>query len=113
MVRNPLEVIPSMINMAHQIWHSTINVEAGYPLQDQVYETVKFFYNYPLARLEQAPQNSYVAINYEDLVRQPGRVIQTIYRLFGFEITPKFLQVLREEDDKVKSYKSSHVYSLD
>jgi len=61
MVRSPLKVIPSMINMAHEIWHSTINVEAGYPLQGKVYETAKLFYNYPLARLEQAPQNSRVS----------------------------------------------------
>ena len=92
---------------------SKINVEADYLLQDQVYNTAKFFYNYPLARLEQAPQDSYVTISYEDLVRQPGRVIQATYQRFGFEITPEFLQVLREEEDKIKSYKSRHVYSLD
>lgn len=113
MVRNPLEVIPSMINMAHHIWISTTNIEADYPLQDQVYNTAKFFYNYPLARLEQAPQDSYVTISYEDLVRQPGRAIQTTYQRFGFEITTEFLQVLREEENKIKSYKSRHVYSLD
>ena len=113
MVRNPLDVVPSMINMAHQIWHSTINIEADHPLQDLVYEKAKLIYNYPLARLEQAPPDSYVTISYEDLVRQPGRVIQATYQRFGFEITPEFLQVLREEEDKIKSYKSRHVYSLD
>ncbi len=99
--------------MAHEIWHSTIDVEAGYPLQDQVYEAVKFFYNYPLARLEQAPHNSQVSANYEDLVRRPSQVIQRVYQRFGFELSSKFLKILKEEEAKAKDYESSHVYSVD
>ena len=112
MARNPLEVIPSILNMGHQIWHSATSVEASYPQQDKVYETAKYYYTYPLARLEQSPEDSYMVINYEDLVRQLSQVIQTIYQQFGFEITPKFSQILRDEDRKAKGYKSSHVYSL-
>jgi hypothetical protein len=99
--------------MAHEIWRSTINVEAGYPLQGKVYETAKLFYNYPLARLKQAPQNSYAVIDYEDLVRRPSLVIRGVYQRFGFELSPKLLRILKEEDAKAKDYESNHVYSLD
>ncbi len=113
MVRNPLEVIPSIISMAHEIWRFTINMNAGYPFQDNLYETVKLFYNYPLARLEQAPKNSYAVINYEDLVRQPGLLIQRVYQKFGFELSPNFLKILKEEQTKAKDHKSRHSYSLE
>ena len=113
MVRNPLEVVPSTVNMVQKIWGSAMNMKAGFPLQEKIYETTKFYYQHPLARLERAPQDSYVIVNYEELVNQPSKVVQTIYQQFGFELSTEFLQALREEDEKAKGYKSSHVYSLD
>ena len=113
MVRSPLEVVPSMINMAHEIWRATVDIKANYPLQDIIYETAKLYYNYPLARLGRAPQSSYEIISYEDLISAPGPAIQTLYRKFSFEITAKYQKTLNEEEKKSVSYKSRHSYSLD
>ena len=112
MVRNPLEVIPSILSMASSVWHSNIDMEPSYLLQEKVYETAKYYYTYPLERLERRPKESYLVVNYEELVSQPSQVIKTIYQRFGFEITPEFLQALQEEDEKAKRYQSGHVYSL-
>lgn len=113
MVRNPLEAIPSMLSMASYIWHSRIDMEPGYPHQEKLYEIAKYYYTYPLERLERRPEDSYILINYEELVSEPSRVIQAIYQRFGFELTPGFLQALQEEDENAKGYKSNHDYSLD
>ena len=113
MARNPLEVIPSMINMAHEIWRATIDIKVKYPLQDIIYETAKLYYNYPLARLGRAPQSSYEIINYKDLISAPGRAIQTVYRKAGLEIAPKYQKILNEEEKKSATYNSRHSYSLD
>ena len=113
MVRNPLEVVPSTINMAHEIWSRTGKMEGGYPFQSKVYDTVKLFYNYPLSRLAQAPQYSYTMVKYEDLVRHPSQVIQAVCLHLGFQITPQFQKILEEEEERARGYISSHVYSLD
>ena len=112
-VRNPLEVVPSMINMAHEMWRSIINMDAGYPLQDNVYDTLKYYYTYPLRQFSQASQDSYVIVKYDDLVRRPSKIVQDIYRKFGFEMSPAFQEILNEQEAKAKDYKSKHVYSLD
>ena len=113
MVRNPLEVVPSMINMTDHIWRSTVNLESGYPLQDQTYETARFFYKYPLARFEDAPPGSNIIVNYEDLISAPGRTIQAVYQKSGLEITQKYQKILDQEEKKAGAYKSGHLYSLE
>jgi hypothetical protein len=113
MVRNPLEVIPSMVNMAHEIWHSTINIKGRYPFQDQVYEFIKYNYTYPLDRFELEPKSAYAFIRYDDLVRQPMQTIQTACQRLGLELDKKFLRILEQEEEKTKNYKSGHVYSID
>ncbi len=116
MVRNPLDVVPSMLSLTHERLqlYSTINVmKAGYPHRDQVYQTAKLFYKYPLARLQGAPKNSYTIVNYEDLILRPSKVIQTVYQNLGLELTSKYLEILRDEEAKVTDFESGHVYSID
>ena len=113
MIRNPLEVIPSMTNMAHEIWRSTANINAGYLFQDKVYESARFNYDYPLMRFEKAPSNSYLIVRYDELIREPSRVVQSVYQSFGFEMTSETLSALKAEEESAKTYKSSHVYSID
>jgi hypothetical protein len=113
LIRSPLEVVPSMINMAHEIWKSTIGADATYSIEDKTYEMARFFYEYPLSRLDQAPQSSYILVNYMDLVSHPSKVIQTIYRKFAYEVTSDVKKIFDEQESDARSYRSSHFYSLD
>jgi len=113
MVRNPLDVIPSVENMALEIWNSFITVKTDRLFQEKVYETARYFYDYPLARLDRAPKDAYVVINYEDLVRTPSGAVKGAYERFGLELSQEFIRFLHEEDQKAKGYKSLHFYSLD
>lgn len=113
MVRNPLEVIPSMINLAHEVWTSMAGMTKGFPLQDQIYDTLKYYYEYPLSLFEELPHDSYRIVNYEDLVKHPAKTIEAIYEHFGFAITPDFRKILQEEEHNAKNYKSGHHYHLD
>jgi len=87
LVRNPLEVIPLMQNQLYATCiYSNSQMRSDNDLQEQVYETAKYFYNYPLAQLSQTSKISYIILNYEDLIRSPSSVIQMIYKQFGFEL---------------------------
>jgi hypothetical protein len=113
MVRNPHEVIPSMIDMAEEIWKSIINDEASYSIEDKTYEMAMLFYEYPMSRLNQAPKSSFMFINYSDLISHPSRAVQDIYEKFGFEVTSNIKKILKNEEKKAKSYQSRHFYCLD
>jgi hypothetical protein len=91
MVRNPLEIIPSIISIAHEMWRFTIDIEERSPFQNQVYEIAKLFYDDPLARLEHVPPDSYVLLNYRDPVREPSRAIQRIHQQIGLSAAPEFI----------------------
>jgi hypothetical protein len=113
LIRNPLEVIPSMISMAYEIWNSTVGADAAYSIEDKTYEMARLFYEYPLTRLNQAPRSSYVLVNYNELVCDPSKVIHNIYQKFACEITSAVKKNLDDQESKARSYRSSHVYSLD
>ncbi len=112
-VRNPLEVVPSMVNMAHAMWSATVRIAPGFPMQEQVYETLKYYYLYPLRCFESSPENSYVLVKYEDVMAHPKKEIQRIYETLGFRVSDRFSQILDEEEEKARRYKSEHMYSLD
>lgn len=113
MVRNPLNVVPSALNMAREIARSTSGLEPGNDLEENAYEALKFFYTYPLERLAKMSEETYMAVNYEDLIHEPKRVIESIYKRLNIELTSAFQEVLIKEDARMKAHKSTHKYSLD
>lgn len=112
MARNPLQVIPSTLNIVSEIWKSA-NLKPEPSNLHKAYEMVKFYYSYPLSFFEKIPLSTYHIVNYENLVKQPSQVVCSIYEHFGFTINERYKNILEKEDEKAKAYKSSHSYSLD
>lgn len=113
LARNPLEVVPSTINLGRVMVRATVGIEPEADLDERLYETIKYYYTYPLERLDRLPENRVAIVNYEELIRAPKRVVAEIYRRLGLELTPEFERRLDEEAAKMACYKSEHRYSLD
>lgn len=113
MVRHPLEVIPSMINLAHHVWKKTTGIHNGFPLKEQIYDILKYYYTYPLQYMNANPQAPIIPVSYEDLTESPSRTVAYIYDKLGMELSEKFRARLEEEEDRAKGYRSEHQYSLD
>ncbi len=114
MIRHPLEVVPSTVNMAHAIWDRIVGVnQRTYMFLEGVYEIVRLIYEHPLKVLNVQPSNTYRCVRYEDLVRKPSSVVKELYHWLGLEISSAFDQTLKSEDEKVAKYVSQHSYSLE
>ena len=113
MVRNPLEVVPSMIHMAREIWRSTVSFDPDQAFQVKIYEILKYYYTYPLEQLEQGSRNDYMLIRYNDLVSHPEKTIHGAFQRFRFRLSTEFLSILKQEEQIAKEYTSSHRYSID
>lgn len=113
LIRSPLEVLPSLGSYARMIWKDVQGAEAEFPFDQYVQETVRTWYRYTLARLEQAPPESYTIVRFNDLTSDPEGTVRGIYEHFGFEIDDTFAEVLRQEAEKARRYESSHEYTLE
>ena len=113
LVRNPLDVVPSSISLARVIVRSSLGIAPGAELDEQSWEIVRFNYLYPLDRLSGLPEDRFVVVSYDDLMRQPKEVTRRIYRQFGLTLTQEFERRLDLEAAKMARHKSVHEYSLD
>lgn len=113
LARNPLDMIPSHISLIDYTWRIFADPVEAYAARDYVLEMARHWYTYPLERLEQAPEESYIVVNFGDLVGDAEQTVIDIYDRFGFEMTPRFAQVLREEAEKARHHESDHEYSLE
>lgn len=114
MARNPLQAIPSMISEGHA---TCVFAKADQPpserFQENVYETAKVFYRYPLTQMERNDTLPSHIINYHKLLANPALTITRLYKDLGLEMTQEFQALLQQEEKKAKKYKSRHRYSVE
>lgn len=115
LVRNPLRVIPSSVSMFSNHWKTYGDPEGEYPQPGPatILEHARHWYIYPHQYLKNLPADQYKMVRYKDLVADPQGTVEDIYEQFGIEMTPEYHQILHQESEKAKRYKSSHQYSLE
>lgn len=113
MVRNPLDVVPSIISMMRAIIRLSSGKDAGPDLDLEVYQLLKAFYLYALEQTQMVPPDRLAVVIYDDLIRDPQGTFDMIYRRFGWTASPAFETALRDETDAMRKHKSKHRYSLE
>lgn len=113
LVRNPLEMIPSYVSMMDFSWRAVGVLNRDQMLKDFIFEMAQHWYRYPIKRLEKWPEDNYIIIKYDDLVKDPEHTVKKIYSRLGFEVSPSFGRVLRESAMNASHYKSRHKYLLE
>jgi omega-hydroxy-beta-dihydromenaquinone-9 sulfotransferase len=112
LVRNPLDMVPSMVSVIEYAWQLLGNPPKPYMARDNIIEMAQHWYNYPLEQLDQADEASYLIIRYEDLVSDVQATVQRIYKQFGFRLHPQYVEYLRRETVRERRYESTHTYDL-
>lgn len=114
LVRSPLRVIPSSVSMFSNHWQTYGEPDEVYPrpATEVMQEQAKHWYIYPHQYLKRLPPDQYGMVRYRDLVRDPQGTIENIYQRFGLEMTEEYRQVLTEESEKAKKFKSKHQYAM-
>lgn len=112
-VRNPVDAVPSVMDVARKVWQAAANLNEWQVHQPWVYETVKNMYRYPLDRLDRADPGTYELVVHDDLLQRPSATVRAMLNKLGYRIGAKLEDRLLQEDEKQKRFRSRHAYSLD
>lgn len=112
LARNPLDMIPSYISLKEDEWQLLGDPVEKYASREYILEMADHWYTYPLQRLEQAPQDSYIVVDFNDLVSNARQTVSLIYDQLGLELSPAFDEILQQATKRARRHESEHEYSL-
>ena len=113
MVRTPLETVPSAISLLTFYFNTFLSPIEPSPFIGQQLEMLSRYYHYPLARLAELSPDRQKVITYQTMVTHPAQTVLDIYKSFGFAMSPAYTAIIQREEEKARSYKSKHEYSLE
>ncbi|MBI9046617.1 MAG: sulfotransferase [Anaerolineaceae bacterium] len=107
LVRNPLEMLPSHMNLLSYGWHVLADPAEEFFYLDESIEMAQHWYQYPLDVLSDLPEEQHILVNYDDLVSNPEQTVRRIYKQFNISITADFEEKLSQEVSKSRQHKGN------
>ena len=112
LIRDPLEAVPSHISLKEREWQMLGSPLKKYACADFIIKSSEHWYNYPLRRLGELPEDQAIIVKFDDLVKDAEETIMRIYQQFGFSVTKEFKSLLQYEAKQARNHQSQHLYSL-
>jgi hypothetical protein len=112
--RHPYEAIPSLMSLYQAIW-SVYSPEIA-KKSPESYAVAQMGFEYYRAVLKiraGLPQDVFVTVQYDDLVKDPKAVVEQLRRWLRLPITEAFAPRLADAIEGHQRYRSRHRYSLE
>ena len=113
LIRTPLKAVPSHISLKEREWQMLGSPLEKYACRDFILRSSEHWYEYPLQKLNQLPEDQQVVVRFDDLVTNTKKTVQEIYQRLGLDLTPEFLDLLELESTLARNHQSRHRYSLE
>jgi len=113
LARNPLDMIPSYVSLKENEWQLLGDPVEDYSSRKYILDMAHHWYTYPLERIERAPRDQAIVIDFSDLVTDARGVVQDIYERFGLELSVEFDEILIQATRRARQHESEHDYSLE
>ncbi|MGI9256382.1 MAG: sulfotransferase family protein, partial [Salinispira sp.] len=106
LLRNPLDLIPSLMTWFSQNWSALQKKDARYPHWDFVMDFVKYWYIDSLEILSGFSDEQVMFVMYDDLVSSPLDTLTSIYSWLNIELSEDFQKyILQTQKRNVKGWK--------
>ncbi len=112
LARNPMNLVPSVVNFFRYIWELFGDLLDPDQMNREIFEQIHYWYRYPVERLKQRSSEDYRLLLYQDLVNDLEGVIENIYSWFGFSISSQFRQEIKAIVAASKQFESDNVFTL-
>ena len=112
LVRNPLDMVPSFINILNFTWKvmgDPVLDRDGYP---EILDLVEHWYRYPLQKLADARDDQAVVVNFDEMVADPDRTVRMLYERFGWDIDPAYAEALRQATIRSRRHEGHPPYDI-
>ncbi|MEM6960441.1 MAG: sulfotransferase [Myxococcota bacterium] len=115
-MRDPLDAIPSCINLFHVPW--TAHTPSIYPKGPETRAVADWAirqYQHALACRDFVPPSQFALVRYEDLSGDPTATVEEVYQKFGYEMKREFRRKLEDatKDGRSDSFKSTQRFTLE
>ena len=106
LLRNPLDVIPSLMTWFSQNWSVLQKNDTRYPYWNFVMDFVKWWYVDSLEILNSFPEGQAMIVKYDDLVSSPLDTLTSIYSWLNLELSEDFRNhILQTQKRNAKGWK--------
>jgi len=114
LVRDPHDCLPSFLNMFYQAWkaHSPSIRPDGEEIQ-ALKRLGYDYYRYALECRREIPEEQFIVLRYEDLIRDPKKTILGLYGRLGMPVSDTFEAKLDEAVRAHREYESPRNFELD
>ena len=114
LVRDPKDCLPSFLNMFYRAWkaHSPSIRPDGEEIQ-ALKRLGYDYYRYALECRKGIPDDQFIVIRYEDLVRDPKKTVLDLYERLGMPVSQAFKAKLDDAMIAHSEYESSRSVELD
>jgi hypothetical protein len=114
LVRHPYQSIPSAISLLTMPWRAIFpEWDPSGPEFRRFGKLMMEFYRRYAELGDRLPENRFITVLFDELVKHPQGEVERIYERFGWEMPKHVHQRLVNECTARKKFKSSHKYSLE
>jgi len=114
LVRHPYETVPSFVSMFTTFWPAFYSGWTADP--EAVRQLAQLAIDYTkrsLELLDKLTPDRYLVVRYTELVAEPRKVVEDIYRHFGWKISEPLNRRLEAQIAAARGYRPRHEYSLE
>ncbi len=114
LMRHPYECIPSHVSLFHRFWriHSP-EIAKDSPESKAYAQLAVDWYRAMFEKLSRLPPDSYVIVDYRELIEDPIGTIERIYTQLGLPMSARLEDDLGQAARIARKYASVHSYSLE
>ena len=98
LVRDPVELVPSMTNWFAYCWHYFAAPGDPFPNRRQILRIARHWYRYPSRAFADLSDDQARVIRFDDLVADTSSIVMELYDMLDLDVSPRFADIVDEAD---------------
>jgi hypothetical protein len=98
LVRDPVELLPSMTNWFAYCWHYFGAPSDPYPNRRRILDIAGHWYRYPEQVFVELPAQQARTLRFDELISETSTIVRELYETMDLTVSPRFAEILDDAD---------------